>query len=267
MIEPSIRTHDITACGFEFSVAALERLGRPDCDLVLFIHGLGCVKESFGAAFETESLNEYSLLAPDLPGHGDTPAVEGFSYGMAETAAVLRALLDEFAFARLHVVAHSMGGAVGLLLVQNAQLALASFVNLEGNLVAEDCGLLSRRAAETPEDTFVRERFANLLQRVSEAEEPGTRLWARWAARMDAAAFYRASASLVEWSDSGELLEIFDSLDVPKAYLHGARSANPAVIRRLGRIPKHEIARAGHFALTDNAKAFYDMAARIIASA
>lgn len=259
--------HQIAWGSGTLPIAALERRASPARDLVLFLHGLGCVKESFAAAWETAALESFSLLAPDLPGSGDSPATEGFPCRMEDYADAVRALLDDYDFERLHIVAHSMGGAVGLLLAERGDLALASFVNVEGNLTGDDCGMVSRRAAQTPAGPFVAEKFPRLVARAGAAADPGTRRWAEWLGRTDARAFHRAAASLVEWSDGGRLLALFAALDVPKAYVYGQASANPAVLARLDAIRRIEIADAGHFVMADQPAAFLAAVARTVAPA
>jgi pimeloyl-ACP methyl ester carboxylesterase len=50
------------------TLATLSRDGGKD--LVLLLHGIGCVKESFAGLWDTPELDGLALLAPDLPGHG-----------------------------------------------------------------------------------------------------------------------------------------------------------------------------------------------------
>jgi len=256
----------------EFDLALLERRGEtPSADLILFIHGLGCEKASF--AFDDKAariwgqgpLANATLIAADLPGHGGTPAVPDFSYSMEDQAAVLYALLDLYEFDRLHIVAHSMGGAVGLLLAENHDLPLKSLINVEGNLYHEDGGLLSRKSASYDEDIFVAEKYQNLLARALK-QGADMQLWAEWGRQCDPQAFYRSAVSLVKWSDSGELGAIFKSLDCAKAYIHGELSANMAVISRLEGIECIEIPKAGHFVMTDAPGVFHPTAAKIISA-
>jgi pimeloyl-ACP methyl ester carboxylesterase len=254
---------DVSLGRLTLPFATLERLSDSPSDLVLFLHGLGCVKEAFAACFADEALSGRSLVAPDFPGHGQSPAPEGFSCKMEDLAAAVGALLAHYEYERLHIVAHSMGGAVGLLLAEDG-VALASFVNIEGNLTADDCGLLSRRAAATPEAAFVADNFAKIVARARDAQEGDARLWGSWMAACDARAFHRSAASLVAWSDSGRLLEIFKDLKVPKAYLYGERSANPPVLAALGDIPRTMIEGAGHFVMTDRPGAFLSAVEEVI---
>jgi pimeloyl-ACP methyl ester carboxylesterase len=232
-------------------LAALSRPGGQD--LVLFLHGLGCVKENFTALWDPSELAGASLLAPDLPGHGASQGLAPETWTMEGMAAAVRDLLHErqATATRLHLVAHSMGGAVGLLVVERTPIPLASFVNVEGNLVASDCGLLSRRAAEMELEAFREQSYARMKARARTAEDPGLRAWAGWTDACPAEAFHATAKSLVAWSDGGRLLKIFRGLEAEKAYVCGARSANPVVLADLEGIPIYRIADCGHFVMIE----------------
>jgi pimeloyl-ACP methyl ester carboxylesterase len=62
-------------------------------------------------------------------------------------------------------------------------------------------------------------------------------------------------------------LRIFRSLAVPKAYVFGERSANPAVLTRLGAIEQVPIADCGHFVMTEKPAALARAVSRVIAQA
>lgn len=254
MAPPAATRRTVDFAGRPVTLSVFERRGGPH--LALFVHGLGCAKESFAEAWRAPALDRFQLLAPDLPGSGASPVPAGFDGRMESFAAILQGLLAGFAFERLHVVAHSMGGAPALLATADDP-RLATFVNVEGNLVAEDCGMLSRRAAETPFEDFARGKFARMVAAAAEADEADRRLWAGWAALADPRVFHAACRSLVQWSDSGRLLERFLGLTARKLYVCGARSANEAVLSRLGGVAVRRVARCGHFAMAEDADAFY----------
>ena len=255
-MEDMQRQVDVRGCSV--SLAMRERGAGPD--LLLFIHGLGCAKESFAGAWDRPEWQDCSLLAVDLPGHGRSELPAGFRADMEGYADVLRALLRAIPRTRLHVVAHSMGGAVGLL-ATSGDPTLASFVNVEGNLIAEDCGLLSRRMAGTPVGDVVGGGFERLVQAATGSVDPDIRMWARWAASAHPRAFHEASVSLVHWSDSGRLLGMMEELPVPRCYVYGTRSVIPAVLARLHRIQRLEIKGAGHGMMEECPEAFYSVVA------
>lgn len=232
---------------------------RASGDLVLFIHGLGCSKESFQYAWSRLDPGDFSLLAPDLPGFGNSSRPEGFSYSMEDHARVCKEVLKAFDFDRLHVVAHSMGGAVGLLLPEELLPSTASFVNVEGNLVSEDCGLVSREAIGVPYESFERGFFPELKERFKKEEGRYLAMGAS-----DPLAFYKSSESLVSWSEGGGLLDRFRTMTCRKCYVHGERNASMPVLERLSGMKKVSIKGSGHFPMIDNPEDFYTALADVI---
>ena len=66
-------------------------------ELIIFIHGLGCTKESFDNLWDfTNLFKGFSLLTFDLPGFGSSSRPEDFSYTMEDQAGICKALLDSF---------------------------------------------------------------------------------------------------------------------------------------------------------------------------
>jgi len=236
--------------GLHLEVAVEARSASKD--RVCFIHGLGCSRDSFQEAWQQEELHDLSLLSLDLPGFGDSPGPEAYSYAMEDQAAVCAAVLENFAGCRTHLVAHSMGGAVALLLAERLGKALASFVNIEGNLVAEDCGLVSRKVARLEADDF-RKNYYPVLKKQAARDYAGLLHLEKASAR----AFHQSSVSLVHWSRSGRLLEIFRSLTCPRIYCYGEKSANPATLEALADMERQAFPGCGHFLMNEDPAAFY----------
>ena len=96
--------------------AAWVEAGAPDAPPLLVLHGAGLDRGgcSFGPAIPGLA-EHFRVLAPDLPGHGDTqilPEGRGLP-GLARWAA---AFLDHMGIDRLPVTGVSMGGAVSILM-------------------------------------------------------------------------------------------------------------------------------------------------------
>ncbi len=246
-------------------LATLSRDGNED--LVLFLHGLGCAKEKFAGLWGAVELAAVMLLAPDLPGHGSSQGLPPETWSMEGMTATVRDLLRdrETETARLHIVVHSLGGAVGLLLAEQTPVPLASFINVEGNLVGADCSMLSRRTAEMDLKEFRDEKFAKLKARARNTDDPILRDWAGWMESCSAEALHASARSLVEWSDSGRLLQMFLELSVPKVYVYGEHSANPDVLVHLESVPKYRIADSGHFIMIDQPAELSRVIAEVIA--
>ncbi len=223
---------------------AFRESGR---DVLFMIHGLGCAKESFQPIWSHPLLNEFSILAPDLPGFGDSEKKEEFSYRLEDHARICAEILKTLGAEKIHIVAHSMGGAVGLLLPSPVLNTISTFADLEGNLVGEDCGLISRKTAAIPFEAFKQNMLPELV-RFSGSLGANT----FYIASAMPLALHQSAASLVEWSDSGELLARFKRLDCEKAYLYGEKSAGLKVLPLIDTDERIEISGSGHFLMKDN---------------
>lgn len=234
--------------GRSFTVAAKYREGA---DLwLVFLTGLGCPKESFDDAFGAEPLADYSLLAIDFVGFGDSDKPDDFTYTMEDQAETVRLVIEQFNPGKVVLVGHSMGGAIGLLLAERLD-SLAGFINLEGNLLPEDAGIASRRIAAQPEADFIKSGFSAFLRGLQESEDAALRKWATWFEKSSKVAVHRSCTSLVEWSDSGKLLAIFKKLP-QKAYIYGDRTDSSHVLPKLQDVGIVAIANSGHFMMVDN---------------
>lgn len=220
---------------------------------IVFIHGLGICKDCFRDVWGFPGYERYTILTFDLPGFGDSSKPREFSYSMEDQAAISKLLIKELNLNRIHIVGHSMGGAVGLLLAKDIKPIVESFICLEGNLVSEDC-TGSRAAIQYSLKDFLKEGFPSLKSKISESEDS---LFASCISKSDPYAFYRSSESLVKWSDSGKLLDLFLGLDVRKYYVFGELNTDAPVIKQLTSIPKLMIPNAGHGMMTDNPSRFY----------
>lgn len=84
-------------------------------DVVVMVHGFGGCLGSWAANQSALAANGRRVLALDLPGHGESTLDVGGG-SLDELAAAVRELLDELGVVRAHLVGHSMGAAVSLVL-------------------------------------------------------------------------------------------------------------------------------------------------------
>ena len=91
---------------------------------VLLIHGFGGNLESW-SDLQARLAEDRRVVAFDLPGHGDSDAT-GEDWGIAALAGAARDLMDALAMDRAHVVGHSLGGAVAIMLAEAAPARVAS---------------------------------------------------------------------------------------------------------------------------------------------
>lgn len=238
----------------DLDIAYARRAGGERC--ILFLHGLGCSKESFEAAFNGPFFSEqFTLLAPDLIGHGESSKPVDFSYTLEEQGELVASLLRVLAIEHIAIIAHSMGNVPGLLVTRKA-LELSGYFCLEGNMTLADCAI-SARVAKYSEDDFVNKFYPLAPQKFrcrGLLDDPPA----------SPVAFYRSARSLVDWSASDRLLPLYGDLQTPKAYLYGSKSKAPEVIEVLDSADVIEVAGSGHFLMNDNpAKTFGEIASRL----
>ncbi|MFC1671332.1 alpha/beta fold hydrolase [Spirochaetota bacterium] len=237
-----------------FQISGKSR--KTDGDLIFFIHGLGCAKESFDNVWKYGEFNKYSILTIDLPGHGDSSKPHDFSYKMEEYAEILKKILRKYHDKNIHLVGHSMGGTIALLLIDIIPHRIKSFANIEGNLYSSDSGI-SRKAAALSYNTFKEILFNKIKVYAVQSENKGERLWASWIEKSDPYAFNKSSKSLVQWTDSGKLLQKFLKLKCRKEYFYGEYNSFMEVMIKIEGIKKTSISKSGHFPMNDNPNEFY----------
>ncbi|HEX3584663.1 MAG TPA: alpha/beta hydrolase [Candidatus Angelobacter sp.] len=76
---------------------------------VLLLHGFGASADNWNR-FAARLKKRYRVVAPDLPGWGQSTRLEAESYGYAKQLERLRQFVTQLGFKRFHVVGHSMGG-------------------------------------------------------------------------------------------------------------------------------------------------------------
>ncbi len=233
---------------------------NPDSDeVILFIHGLACSLDSFRNIFDNDYFPDKSLLMPDLVGFGKSSKPKNFSYKMELQAALIEELLSILPIRKIHIVAHSMGGAIALLFSADIFSRIESFTNIEGNLVGEDCGILSRGIISVPYDEYRDSLFNKHLAEFQDHPQLHFNETTPFAV-------YYSAASLVEWSDDGKLIDKFKNLDCKKCYFYGEENKNMPVLERLDFVKKYLVHNSGHGMTTENPKEFYASLAEFIYS-
>ena len=220
--------------------------------MLLLLHGIGCSKESFRDIWFRDEFSDYSIMSLDFLGFGDSSKSDKFSYKMEDQASVCAKVVNEISSKKVHIIAHSMGGAIGLLLPASLLNSALTFANLEGNLISEDCGIVSRKTISVSFQKFEKELLPDLKD-LSKPLGEGRFF-------LDSAlplGFYKSAESLVRWSDSGDLLSRFKNLRCRKSYFYGERNSDLDVLHRLNTIEKIMIGRSGHFMMNDNPDEFY----------
>jgi len=150
---------------------------------------------------------------------------------------------------------------VALLFSHRYPSKVKAFVNLEGNLILEDC-TFSRYATEVDFDTFMKVTFRNFKIVLQFSKKPGFKKCAENLIKYNPQkAMYEFSPSLVRYSASGELIDMFTSLKIPKCFIYGSENQGISYIPELKQkgLTVFEISDSNHFPQYDNPQGYYEV--------
>ncbi|MER6471233.1 alpha/beta fold hydrolase [Streptomyces collinus] len=218
----------------------------------VYLHGLGSVSSVYHAhiAARPELAGTRSLFV-DLPGHGISDRPADFGYSLEENADAVAAALDRAGVVGAELVAHSMGGAVAVVLAHRRPELVSRLVLAEANLDAfppPTAG--SSGIAAYEEDAFVDEHYARVLDAVGP-------LWAATMRLADPRALYRSAVGLRRGSEP-VMRSILEDLSIDRVYLQGEHSGElpgrPALEAAGVRVVT--VPGAGHNIMFDNPDVF-----------
>ncbi len=171
----------------------------------LYIHGLGDNRKWFLKHFNTYSLDKFSWIIPDLLGHGESSkSSKAEAYTMEQQAKYLVAILERENVKQLSLLAHSMGGAIAVSLIELlhhqsktiAKPRLALY--LEGNLDAGDA-FFSSQFAKMKFAEF-RQEFDSICSKIQgDSEEEHM---------IDYISAFRKAGSYTIWASSKDLAPV-----------------------------------------------------------
>jgi magnesium chelatase accessory protein len=102
--------------------------------VVLLLHGTGAATHSWRDLAPLLATH-FTVIAPDLPGHGFTEAPVWPQMSLPAMAGALAALLDALAMQPALVIGHSAGAAIGIEMCRTKRIAPVGLISLNGALL------------------------------------------------------------------------------------------------------------------------------------
>ncbi|KFY20442.1 hypothetical protein V491_03711 [Pseudogymnoascus sp. VKM F-3775] len=252
---------------------------------IVFLHGFGSTKEDYADIAHHTTFIGRPFVAYDMPGCGETFCHDLSQISISFLVNTARAILRELGIKRFHLVGHSMGGLVALILAHQAQDQVLSFINIKGNVAPEDC-FLSRQIFTHPSDDpeailttllgskheSIRDIDISVLVRDEDKGDPEG-FFSAFIERTRRSPFYasplyasslrskvRVGAvrgifeSMVNLSDHGDLMFKFISLPCPRLFMYGEQNASLTYLNYLdvNGVELAEIPQSGHFPMYSN---------------
>ncbi|MBI1824961.1 MAG: alpha/beta hydrolase [Planctomycetes bacterium] len=115
---------------------------------IVYIHGL---MNGLAHLNASEHFTPRKVLVPNLVGYGANIAA-GMQVDLLAQVEFIAQLFDQQGIERAHIVGHSVGGAIAVLLAKAHPDRVTSIVNVEGNFTLKDAFWSSKIAAMSPEE-------------------------------------------------------------------------------------------------------------------
>jgi pimeloyl-ACP methyl ester carboxylesterase len=240
-------------------------------EVLLLLHGMAGSSQTWRSVIKPLS-RQFRVIAPDLPGHGESTKPRS-DYSLGAFAALLRDLLDELGVSRATIVGHSLGGGVAMqLLYQHPDYAQRLILIGSGGL-GPDVGLtlrlLSAPGAElimpiiAPRQVLAAgERVWSWLRKAGIEAPRGEEIWRSYSTFSDAPtrqSFLRTLRSVVDYRGQAvsalnrlntktelPIMAIWGDRDamIPVGHAYAAKQARPdirlEVLADVGHFPQVE---------------------------
>jgi pimeloyl-ACP methyl ester carboxylesterase len=121
--------------------------------VLLLLHGVAGHAESWRAAIEPLA-RAHTVIAPDLPGHGESEPAGG-DYSLGALASGLRDLLLSLGHDRATLVGHSLGGGIAMQLTYQFPEMVERLVLVSSGGLGPDVSVILRAAALPGADLFI----------------------------------------------------------------------------------------------------------------
>lgn len=114
--------------------------GPKDAEAVVLVHGFSSSADSWNR-LAGQLKKRYHVIAPDLPGWGESTRIDSAPYGYSDQVARLHQFLEQLGVRRFHLAGHSMGGGIS---ARYASLHPEQLITL---------GLIAPHGATEPEES------------------------------------------------------------------------------------------------------------------
>ena len=249
-----------------FSIEYFYRPGQKET--IVLVHGLGGAKENYYEACKSDALAEHTLIFFDNPGTGNSTYYENFTLNIDDLTAISSLFIEQLEISNFILCGTSMGGLTTLLYLKTVGLSkVKAYINIEGNLLPEDC-MFSSKVIKYDFDTFNSEIFPKTISDMKAKGNTGYHVIANnLQLNTNVKSYYDYSFQTVEYSSAGDLLKQFISLSIPKLFIYGAENSALSYIPELlnSGVTVKEISNSNHFVFYDNPKELYDMMGNFIA--
>lgn len=259
-LTPQIKIAKIAYKERQFEIEYFYRQGHKQ--IIVMLHGLGGAKENYYEACKSDALAEHTLIFFDNPGTGNSTYYDDFPLNIDDLTSISALFIKQLNIPRFVLCGTSMGGLTTLLYLKNHNKNFVkAYINIEGNLLPEDC-MFSSKVITYDWDTFREVVFPKTVTDMKSFGNTGYHIIANnLQLNTNVKSYYHYSFQTVAYSATGELLQQFIGLEMPKVFIYGEENRTLSYIPQLLKsgVNVKEISGSNHFVFYDNPKELYDV--------
>jgi pimeloyl-ACP methyl ester carboxylesterase len=260
MQTPEIRTANISYRDKIFSIEYFFRPGHKET--IVMFHGLGGAKENYYESCKSAALADHTLIFFDNPGTGNSTYYDDFVLNVDDLTAISSLFIQQLNISDFILCGTSMGGLTTLLYLKNdGREKVKAYINIEGNLLPEDC-MFSSKVVTYDFETFANKVFSQTILDMKASGNTGYHIIANnLELNTNVRSYYNYSFQTVEYSATGDLLKQFVALNIPKVFIYGQENKSLSYIPELVKkgVDVKEISNSNHFVFYDNPKELYEV--------
>lgn len=255
---PSFKTLSVRYKSQEFTIEYFDREGG--LQTILLLHGLGGAKENYYEACKSDALAGHRLISMDNPGTGNSTYYEDKPLNVDDLTEIIALFAAQLGLTDFVLVGTSMGGLTTLLYLKHHGAGkVKAYINIEGNLMPEDC-MFSSKVVQHSFEAF-EQLFPSKIKEMVRNGNTGYHIIANnLALNTNVRSYFEYSFQTVAYSATGELLDQFIRLELPKLFIYGEHNSTLSYIPTLveHKVPTHSISGSDHFIFYDNPKELYE---------
>jgi pimeloyl-ACP methyl ester carboxylesterase len=236
---------------------------------IFFVHGLGGAKENFLESTKSHALDGYRLICFDNPGTGNSTYYPDKPLQVDDLAEITHHFVEQLDLRDFILVGASMGGLTTLLYLRGpGRRYVRAYANIEGNLMPEDCMFSSKVVSHT-HNHFVDTVYPETIVHMKRYGNTGYHIIANnLELNTDASSYYHYSFQTVRYSSTGELLDQYIKLDIPRIFIYGEKNQGLSYLPQLAnhKLTCVMIPDSDHFLFYDNPAALYRVLAHFASS-
>ena len=262
---PEINTVKLSLKNRPYDIKYFIREGNKGT--ILFIHGLGGAKGNFWESCKTAALAEYTLICFDNPGTGNSTYYDDVILEVDDLVDITDQFIKKLHLDNFFLAGASMGGLIAMLyLSKYGSKNVKGFINIEGNLMPEDC-MFSGKVVVHKYKHFEKTVFPETIVNMKKNGNAGYHVIANnLELNTNVKSYYNYSFQTVEYSKTGALLQQYLEMNIPRIFIYGEENKGLSYIPKLieNKMNIKMISNSNHFIFYDNPRELYKATAEFV---